>query len=115
MSTAIFEAPRSDQAAEQIPFENLPTAMEKLGALRYLIILTARWESSDSTEPARRKVMRRDLARLRRNYSDKIDEIAMNHGVQQAINAKECVERSVTVPKSARPPMRMQELEQAWF
>lgn len=108
----ILDAPAIDTIPDK---ENLATAAEKLAALRYLIILTARWESSDSVDLERREQMRRDLVRLRRQYFDKIDEIAMNHGVNHAMDAKEDVERSVKVPKGARPPMRSQEIERTWF
>lgn len=105
MSAAILDAPAIEVVAEQSITENLATSTEKLAALRYLIVLTARWESSDNVEPERRERMRRDLARMRTQYFEKIDEIAMRHGVQQAMDAKEDVERKVTVPRSARPPL----------
>ncbi len=72
---------------------------EELSALRFSIILTARWASSDSESPDRRAELRADLAQLRRHYSDKIDEIAMTFGVDQAMKAQEEVERTVVVPR----------------
>lgn len=113
MSTAILDFPAIDLVPEQAPKESLATASEKLAALRYLIVLTARWESAEGEEPERREQLRSDLVLLRRQYFDKIDEIAMNHGVQQAMDAKEGAERNVTVPKGARPPLRTPEAEQA--
>jgi hypothetical protein len=67
--------------------------------LRFSIILTARWADSDSESPDRRAELRADLAQLRKHYGDKIDEIAMTFGVDQAMKAKEEVERTVVVPR----------------
>jgi hypothetical protein len=72
---------------------------EELAALRFSIILTARWEASDSETSDRRSELRADLALLRKHYGDKIDEIAMTFGVGQAMKAKEEVERTVVVPR----------------
>ena len=72
---------------------------EELSALRFSIILTARWADSDSESPDRRAELRADLAQLRKHYGDKIDEIAMTFGVDQAMKAKEEVERTVVVPR----------------
>jgi hypothetical protein len=76
---------------------------EELGALRFSIILTARWESSDYETPERRAELREDLVLLRKHYNDKIDEIAMSFGVEPAMKAKEEVERTVIVPREAKP------------
>jgi hypothetical protein len=72
---------------------------EELSALRFSIILTARWADSDSESPDRRAELRADLALLRKHYGDKIDEIAMTFGVDHAMKAKEEVERTVVVPR----------------
>ncbi len=72
---------------------------EELSTLRFSIILTARWVDSDSETPEHRAELRADLAQLRKHYSDKIDEIAMTFGVDQAMKAKEEVERTVVVPR----------------
>ena len=76
---------------------------EELGALRFSIILTARWEASDDECPEQRAELRADLELLRRHYDDKIDEIAMTFGVAEAMKAKERVERTVRVPRDLRP------------
>ena len=76
---------------------------EELGALRFSIILTARWESSKDESPEQRAELRADLALLRQHYDDKIDEIAMTFGVAEAMKAKERVERTVTVPRDLNP------------
>jgi hypothetical protein len=72
---------------------------EELGTLRFAIILTSRWADSDSESPDHRAELRADLVLLRKHYSDKIDEIAMTFGVEQAMKAKEEVERTVVVPR----------------
>jgi hypothetical protein len=40
---------------------------------------------------------------LRKHYGDKIDEIAMTFGVQQAIETRDEVERTVVVPVEVKP------------
>jgi hypothetical protein len=72
---------------------------EELAALRFSIILTARWEASDKEIPERRAELRDDLKLLRKHYDDKIDELAMTFGVQQAMRTKAEVEQSVVVPR----------------
>jgi hypothetical protein len=79
--------------------ELLTYETDELAALRFSIILTARWEASDSETPERRAELRADLALLRKHYGDKIDEIAVTFGVEQAMKAKEDVERTVVVPR----------------
>ena len=106
MSAAILEASAAVSAAVGIHHRNLSSLTEKLASLRYLIILTARWAASDSIGEERRKGMNCDLARLRREYSFLIDDIAMSIGIQQAMDAKVRVENSVSVPKGIKPPER---------
>lgn len=77
--------------------------IEELAALRFSIILTARWEASDNEDPQHRADLRADLKLLRKHYGDKIDEMAMTYGVDQAIKSKEDVERSVVVPRDVKP------------
>jgi hypothetical protein len=84
------------QAKQQIL---LAANLEELASLRFSIILTARWERSASEDLERREELRDELARLRCQYSEKIDEIAMTFGIQTAMNAKDEVEHTVTVPK----------------
>ncbi len=74
------------------PAQDLAESTARLASLRFLIIAAARREQT-----------REQLARLRRQYSALIDEIAMSFGVQAAMDAKESVERSVTVPRGWRP------------
>jgi hypothetical protein len=76
---------------------------EELAALRFSIILTARWESSGDEDPEQRADLRADLLLLRRHYGDKIDEMAMTFGVEEAMKAKDTVERTVVVPRDLRP------------
>jgi hypothetical protein len=76
---------------------------EELAALRFSIILTARWESSGDEDPQQRAELRGDLLLLRRHYGDKIDEMAMTFGVEEAMKATDTVERSVVVPRDLKP------------
>ena len=72
---------------------------DELAALRFSIILTARWEASGKETPQHRAELRDDLALLRKHYDDKIDELAMSFGVDQAMATKAEVERTVLVPR----------------
>ena len=76
---------------------------EELAALRFSIILTARWEASDDEDPQQRAELRADLSLLRRHFGDKIDEIAMTFGVEEAMKARDTVERTVVVPRDLKP------------
>jgi len=76
---------------------------EELAALRFSIILTARWEASDDEDPQQRAELCADLSLLRRHYGDKIDEMAMTFGVEEAMRAKDEVERTVVVPRDMKP------------
>ena len=78
--------------------ELLAYETDELAAVRFSIILTARWAASDDEPPERRAELRGELELLRKHYGDKIDEIAMTFGVQQAMATKEEVERTVVVP-----------------
>ena len=106
MSAQTFHAPL-DSTAVGPPSERgierqkvlLTEETEELGALRFAIILTSRWADSDNETPERRAELRSDLRVIRKRYGDKIDEIAMAFGVDQAMKAKEEVERSVIVPR----------------
>ena len=83
---------------------------EELAALRFSIILTARWEASDDEDPQQRAELRADLSLPRRHFGDKIDEIAMTFGVEEAMKAKDEVERTVVVPRDMKPlPIQREE------
>jgi len=84
--------------------------IEELAALRFSIILTARWEASDNEDLEQRAALRADLSLLRRHYGDKVDEIAMTFGVAEAMKAKDEVERTVVVPRDMKPlPIQREE------
>jgi hypothetical protein len=76
----------------------LEVCIEELATLRFTIILTVKWEASAGDDTEYRDNLRVDLVSLRREYSRKIDEIAMTFSVQQAMDAKEEVERTVALP-----------------
>jgi len=83
--------------------ELLTYEAEELAAVRFSIILTARWAASDDEAPERRAELREELELLHKHYGDKIDEIAMTFGVQQAIETMDEVERTVVVPAEVKP------------
>ncbi|MGP8251204.1 MAG: hypothetical protein ACLQHF_04170 [Terracidiphilus sp.] len=85
---------------------SLSDAVEQLAGLRLSIVLAARWESSGVLSAHTRAEIRNELCKLRSRYTGKIDEIAMNYGVQAAIAAQEGVEREVSVPKNTAPPRK---------
>jgi len=76
----------------------LAADIEELAALRFSIVITARWESDRDEDPQRRKELRSELENLRWRYFEKIDNIAMAFGVAAAMKAKDVVERRVTLP-----------------
>jgi hypothetical protein len=84
---------------------------EELAALRFSIVLTARWEASEDESSEQRAELRADLELLRRHYGDKIDEIAMTFGVKEAMKAKEHVERTVVAPHEMKPIVIRREAE----
>jgi hypothetical protein len=107
MSTAVVDrlslSPGTAYAGEDQEV-TLASAIEELVRLRFCIILTARWEAGENEDADRRTELRSELADLRALYFDQVDEIAMTFGVQQAMDAKEEVERNVIVPRLAELP-----------
>jgi hypothetical protein len=95
---------------------NLAAMTQELAGLRFSIILLARWEASRSVDASGLADLRRELNELRALYFDKIDTLAMSFGVQQAMETKASVERSVVVPRGMTPTnLRPQEQEQLYF
>jgi hypothetical protein len=82
--------------------QQLSAAVEELAVLRFCIILTARWESSETEDLEQRAQLRGELVELRKQYGDKIDRIAMDFGVSHAMTVKEEVERSVILPREVK-------------
>jgi hypothetical protein len=110
MSTQVLHAPLdlatigpASRYIRETRIEMLEYESEELAALRFSIILTARWAASDDEVPGRRAELRGELAQLRKHYGDKIDDIAMTFGVQQAMQTADEVERSVVVPLELKP------------
>ncbi len=110
MSTELLHAPLdlatigpASRYIRETSIELLDYETEELAALRFSIILTARWAASESETPERRTELHDELTLLRRHYGDKIDEIAMTFGVQQAIATQNQVERMVVVPRDVKP------------
>ena len=100
----VLNGPASRRAQEKQTVL-LAANTEELASVRFSIILTAKWAASAGVDSERRNELRDELDDLRRRYSAKIDEIAMAFGVQNAINAKEEVERTVAIPLGLKPPM----------
>lgn len=118
MSTYLSEIASIDPAVHDLDEQlqtPLTTRTEELAGLRLSIMLTAKWEASDTLTAERRSELRDELADLRFLYLDKIDKIAMAFGVQRAIETKEEVERAVAVPKDMSPSVMPIELEQLNF
>ena len=111
---AVWTGPASRYAHEK-QGTLLAANIEELASLRFSIILTAKWEASAGVEAERHDELRSELAGLRRNYSNKIDEIAMTFGVQNAMKAKDEVERTVAIPLGMKPLMTPGEDNQLYF
>jgi hypothetical protein len=94
---------------------NLAAMTQELTGLRFSIILLKRWETSRKVDAVSLKELRRELAELRALYLEKIDDLAMTFGVQQAMDTQRNVERSVVVPRGMMPPLAEQEREQLYF
>jgi hypothetical protein len=118
MSTPLLDAVSIGPASRYV-HERYETSLaantEELAGLRFSIILTALWEASLKVDLEHRNELRNELAGLRRNYSRKIDDIAMTFGVQSAIKAKEDVERAVAIPLGMKPLMTQGEGDQLYF
>jgi hypothetical protein len=102
MSTLLLDSFLIESAFSALDEEQespLATATAELADLRFSIIVTARWEASASGDAARRNALHSTLKGLRFQYSQKIDEVAMRFGVQRAMDAKDEVECTVTVPQ----------------
>ncbi|MGB8028837.1 MAG: hypothetical protein WCF30_04150 [Terracidiphilus sp.] len=115
MSTQLLHAPLdlatigpASRYIRETSVELLDYETEELAALRFSIILTARWAASEDEPPERRAELRDELALLRKHYGDKVDEIAMTFGVQQAMETQNQVERTVVMPRDVKPiPMKI--------
>ncbi len=113
MSTQVLHAPLdlanigpASRYIRETRIELLDYETEELAALRFSIILTARWAASGDEPPERRAELRDELELLRQHYGDKIDEIAMTFGIQQAMETQDEVERTVVVPRDVEPISR---------
>jgi hypothetical protein len=94
---------------------NLAALTQELASLRFSILLLARWEASRSLDQDNLLELRAELKDLRALYFETIDEMAMTFGVQQAMDTKARVERTVIVPKGMMPPMKGKTQEQLYF
>jgi hypothetical protein len=118
MSTAVLDTAALIPASLHARLKresNLAAFLQELAGLRFSIVLLARWEASDSVDQENRAELRHELKHLRALYLETIDELAMNFGVQQAMDAKKEVERTVEVPRDMMPPLKTRENEQLYF
>lgn len=109
MSTQLLHAPLdlavngpASRYIRESSIELLDYETEELAALRFSIILTARWAASEDEPPERRAELRDELELLRQHYGHKVDEIAMTFGVQKAMETQNQVERTVVVPRDLK-------------
>jgi len=77
--------------------EQLASDVEELANIRFSIVITSKWANSPDEEPERRRELRDELDSLRYRYYDKIDRIAMAHGVPEAMIARDEVESRITI------------------
>lgn len=108
MSASILDAPVAVPVTRYVQ-EGLAACTEDLARLRFSIVLTAKWEASERGDALHRKELHTDLEQLHGLYFRKIDEIAMNFGVQEAMEAKEKVERAMSVPRGLKMPRLREE------
>ncbi len=114
MSTHLIETPTIGPGSRYVRGKSellLDASKEELASLRFSILVTAKWEwsASEDGDEERRDELRDELAGLRRQYAEKIDEIAMTFGVQNAMDAKAEVERTVFIPKTMNLTARRNE------
>jgi hypothetical protein len=88
---------------------------DELAGLRFSILLTSKWEASDTVPGERRAELRQELSILRSLYLNQLDEIAMSFGVQKAIELKEEIERTVSIPEDMCPSAMPTEWEELYF
>jgi hypothetical protein len=93
----------------------LAAKTEELAGLRFSILLTSKWTVSESLGDERRAELRTELSSLRSLYVDKIDEIAMEFGVQVAIETKEEIEHEVFVPEEMNECVLPMDTDQLYF
>jgi len=118
MATAVLDTAALIPASIHLRLKHgttLEAFYQELAGLRFSIVLLARWERSDSLEAENRAELREELDSLRALYFDSIDELAMTFGVQQAIDAKAEIERTIEVPRGIMPPIMVCEGEQLYF
>jgi hypothetical protein len=70
----------------------LAASVGGLAVLRFSILVTAKWEAAETEDAERRAELHTELSDLRGLYFEKLDQIAMTFGVEQAMKAKEEVE-----------------------
>ena len=100
---------------DQLESALLAGQTDELAGLRFSILLTAKWESSETVSGERRAELRHELSILRSLYLNQLDEIAMSFGVQKAIYLKEEIERTIAIPEEMCPSAIPAEWEELYF
>jgi hypothetical protein len=112
LGNSITSAARS---LDQLESALLAGLTDELAGLRFSILLTSKWEASDTIAAERRAELRQELSILRSLYLNQVDEIAMSFGVQAAIDTKEEIERTVVLPDDMRPSAMPLDMEELYF
>ena len=118
MSTHILDTASIKPTArslDELESALLAAQTDELAGLRFSLLLTGKWEASDTLPAERRAELREELSNLRSLYLDQIDEIAMTFGVQTAIDVKEEIECTVAIPDDMRPSEMPLDQEELYF
>jgi hypothetical protein len=94
------------------PKDLLAAKTDELAGIHFSVLLTAKWERAEGVSSERRAQLRADLSNLRAIYYDKIDEIAMTFGIQEALDARKSAARAAALPLETHLSARRNETEQ---
>ena len=100
---------------DQLESAMLASQTEELAGLRFSILLTGKWETSETVTGERRAELRQELSILRSLYLNQLDEIAMTFGVRKAMELKEEIEHTVVLPDDVSPTAIPAEWEELYF
>jgi hypothetical protein len=112
MSTSLLSGPPLVPASLHLRLKcqtNLAAFTEELASLRYSILMLTRWEATRDLDCEGLAHLRSEVAELRALFFETIDQIAMCFGVQQAMDAQQEVERTVTASKGPMPAKKVRE------
>lgn len=78
---------------------SLAARIDELASLRFSLMLAARYADSENQKVGHRDELRARLKVLRRQYSEKIDEIAIGLSATDTMRVLEQVEQNVVIPR----------------